>query len=159
MSLAAMERNESASPVRDDGEWGRRGAALLISSALALLYGPLGLEMTHKWLSDEYSAHGLFIPFMVVLLLWWKRAEIARTPRVCSAWGLPVLGAGLALQVLAWHARMPLFAAMSLVPTLLGLTLTLAGRQMLRLLWFPVVFLVFATPLPRWVVQPLSLPI
>ena len=30
---------------------------------------------------------------------------------------------------------------------------------MLRLLWFPVVFLVFATPLPRWVVQPLSLPI
>ena len=157
MSSVMSRVEDSATQYRPS--WHRRAVLVLTGVALAALYAPMSIEMMHKWLSDEYSAHGLFIPFMVGLLLWWKRSEIADTPRSCCAWGLALLGTGLLIQIIAWHERMPTFVAMSLVPTLLGLTLTLAGPRLLRLLWFPIVFLVFATPLPRWVVQPLSLPI
>lgn len=131
----------------------------LLLATLVALYTPVFLETSRLWQSDEYSAHGVFIPFLSGLLLWWKREEIARVTRKPSAWGFAPFVLGLAMQSLAWYTRINLFATLSVIPVLIGVTLLLGGTRILRILLFPILFLTFSAPMPRWMVQPLSLPV
>lgn len=131
----------------------------LAGGLLLALYAPVVAEAAHIWFTDEYSAHGVFVPFMAALLLYWKRGELARAERRPQLWGLALLLPGLLLEMVSWYAQIRFFAMLSLVPTLLGLTLLLAGNEVTRLLRFPILFLAFAAPLPFWLVQPVSFPI
>lgn len=131
----------------------------ILLAALAALYAPVFIETAHLWQTDEYSTHGAFIPLLSGLLIWWKRKELSETVRRPSAMGFAPLVFGLLLQALGWYTRIPVLATVSLIPVLLGVTLLVAGTKTLRILLFPILFLVFAAPMPRWIVQPISLPI
>jgi exosortase len=126
---------------------------------LGVLYAPVFAETAHLWKTDEYSAHGAFIPILSGLLVYWKRKELAGMQPSPCALGFVPLVIGLCLQSLAWLTRINLFATVSLVPVLFGVTLLMFGGRIARIVLFPILFLVFAAPLPRWIVQPISLPI
>ena len=137
----------------------RDASVWLLAAALLALYAPVVVETAHIWLTDAYSAHGFLIPFLSGLLAWWRRRELARTGRNCHYGGLVVLIGGLLLEMVAWYARIRVFAMLSLVPVLLGVSLLLGGTRRTRILLFPILFLGFAAPLPVWLVQPISFPI
>jgi exosortase len=146
---------ESLKPRLPESRW----PLALLLSALVVLYAPVFAETAHLWQTDEYSAHGAFIPLLSGLLLWWKRKELAAATGSPSVLGFIPLVLGLCLESLAWLTRLNLFATVSLVPVLFGVTLLVFGNRIARILAFPIFFLVFAAPLPRWIVQPISLPI
>ncbi len=163
--MAVLEE-ENAKPVALSA--GKRGIATtgrgdascwLLLGALLALYAPVVWETAHIWLTDEYAAHGFLIPFLAGLLVWWRREELARVGRGCHYGGLFFIAVGLLLEMLAWYARIRVFAMLSLVPVLLGLSLLLGGIRVTRILLFPILFLGFAAPLPIWLVQPVSFPI
>lgn len=131
----------------------------LLAGALFVLYAPVFVETAHIWFTDAYAAHGFLIPFLTGLLVWWRRHEIAAAPRGFNAWGWALLLGGLLLEMIAWYARIRVFAMLSLVPVLLGVSLLLGGSRRTRILLFPLLFLGFAAPLPTWLVQPVSFPI
>ena len=131
---------------------------LLLGAAL-VLYAPVVWETAHIWFTDEYAAHGFLIPFLAGLLAWWRRRELAGVERSCHYGGLFFLVGGLLLEMVAWYARIRVFAMLSLVPVLLGMSLLLCGIRVTRILLFPILFLSFAAPLPVWLVQPVSFPI
>lgn len=151
-SPSASVREVANLPSRDVSRW-------LLLSAVLVLYIPVVVETAHIWLTDEYAAHGFLIPFLAGLLAWWRKREIANVGRGCHYGGFVLLIGGLLLEMVAWYARIRVFAMLSLVPVLLGMSLLLGGTRITRILLFPILFLGFAAPLPIWLVQPVSFPI
>lgn len=90
-------------------------------------------------------SHIIAIPFISAYYIYQKRDRLRElAPRVCW-WGLPILFAGL-FSYIWWifPGRNDMMRGYSMVVALFGLVLLLLGPQMMRVLWFPVLFLVFA---------------
>jgi len=133
----------------------RWGVKLFLLGIL-LLYIPVVQEAARIWLKDENQAHGVFIFPIVLFLLWVLRDEIRAAKPAPSVWGLAVLGFGLLLESAAYLMGMKWFPMLSLIPVLAGGILVLHGRNLWKVLCFPVLFTFFAAPLPDAVTLPLS---
>lgn len=134
-------------------------APSLVALLVVVLYAPVFREASVLWFADDYSAHCVFIPFLTGLLVYWKRKEIASAPKTTVRAGGLLLAAGLLFEMLTWYGKLRSLALLSLLPVLLGLSLLLGGKRVTRILLFPILFLAFATPLPRTGVNAVSVTI
>jgi exosortase len=116
-------------------------------AALAL-YAPLVPGLVHEWSEFPSLSHGFAIPFIAAYLVWARRDEIRARTLAPSAWGFPVLMAGLFVLTVGIRASEPFVARVSLPVTLLGLSLVLAGFAVTRYTWPGIVYLFFMIPLP-----------
>src|SRR5262249_51338286 len=91
--------------------------------------------------------------------IWWRRRELAGVDPKPSAWGFAVLGLGLLMESLAWYGQIRMFEALSVIPVLAGVVLLTGGSSALKVLRFPILFLAFMAPLPRYLILPISFPI
>jgi len=131
------------------------GAALLLVTALVLIYWPVLSWLAVSWRQDEDLAHAPLLPLISAWLIWRSRAQIAqswhRERPAREAMGV-LDGAGLLLAglildlvgcVIEIHWRLRAF---SLLIVLLGLVRLLAGRGVERLLRFPVLYPAMGIP-------------
>ena len=118
-------------------------------AALAL-YAPLVPGLVYEWAKFPNLSHGFAIPFIAGYLIWARRERLGALPFTPSAWGLPILVAGLLALVLGIHGDEPFVARVSLPVTLFGLALLLAGGRVTRHVWPGIAYLLFMIPLP-WV--------
>ena len=122
---------------------------VLLLCALALLYWS-SLVWINRVVreTDSYYTHGWVMAAAVLFLLWLRRDRLAASP-VRPAWaGLPLLLAGLALQLGGRVFRINFISAWSLLLTLAGLSLFNWGLPRTRLLFGPLLLLGFVIPLP-----------
>jgi EpsI family protein len=127
---------------------------LALLAGLAALYLPTFAGMWNGvWREDEY-AHGPLILAVSAALAWRERARLREIEAGGEmAWGLALVLAG----VLAWllgrtQGLVPIEAA-SLLPVAAGAVLLAWGAAGLRLLAFPLAFLLFYVPLPGFVLE------
>jgi len=116
-------------------------------AALAL-YAPLVPGLVSEWSEFPSLSHGFAIPFIAGYLIWARRDEIRARTVAPSAWGFPVLVAGLLVFAVGMRASEPFVARVSLPVILLGLSLVLAGFAITRYTWPGIAYLVFLIPLP-----------
>ena len=133
---------------------------LPILLGLAALYVPTWLDLARGiWQSDD-NAHGPIILAVTVFLAWRERhalAAAAAEPRLAA--GALLLAAGLALYVLGRSQDILVFEVGSQIPVLTGVLLLTVGWRGVRLLWFPLLFLLFMIPLPGTLVDALTGPL
>lgn len=116
--------------------------------ALAL-YTPLIPSLVYEWAKFPNLSHGFAIPFIAGYLVWTRRDRLREILLAPSAWGLPLLLAGLLTLVVGVRGDEPFVARVSLPVTFLGLTLLLAGARVTRQVWPGIVYLLFMIP-PPW---------
>lgn len=122
--------------------------------ALAVLYLPTYWSLAQGPWSQDDNAHGPLILGMSLYLAWGHRATLAAiTPRPLPLAGWPLLVFGLLLHTLGRSQEVIMLEAASQIPVLLGVLLLTLGSGTLRLLWFPLLFLVFMIPLPGFLVD------
>lgn len=116
--------------------------------------------LTARWMDDPNWSHGFLIPLFSLYLLYARRAELLGAKRRSCLWGLPIMLLGL-LQVPAgtFYFRNNWFSHLGLIVLLFGTVLYLAGPAVIRVVWLPIVFLVFAMPLPDYVYSRIALPL
>lgn len=140
------------------------GTDLLVLVALlvgfAALYVPSYLMLAQRiWPTDE-QGHGPIIVAVSLWLLYNKRHELAALQLQPSlAWGLPLLLVGLVLYVLGRSQFIMFFEVFSQIVVLAALVLLFVGTRGLRLVWFPLFFLLFMVPLPGSVVASVTGPL
>jgi exosortase D (VPLPA-CTERM-specific) len=153
--VAVAERFEAARPVfrLPPLAW------ILLAAALAasILAVKTGLLQMFGWLLDrpEYS-HGIIIPFVAAFLVWQRRDQIERLPFVGSWAGLGVVLAGAALGAVGKLSALFTIEHYSVVIVLYGLVLALTGWRVFRMLWAPLLILLFMVPLPEFLYQNVS---
>jgi exosortase B len=126
----------------------------------AALYLPTYVDLARRiWPTDE-QGHGPIILAVSVWLMFAKRAELAALPaQPRMAWGTSLLLLGVAMYVLGRSQNMMVFEASSQIVVLVALLLGFRGVPALRLMWFPLFFLLFMVPLPGSVVAAVTAPL
>ena len=157
MSGAAVGADLS---VREQRE--RRIHAQLGFGAIALavlVYAPILYHMVLHWkIVPDYS-HGFLIAPLALFFAWERRRDLARAPLDGSWWGLVPLSLGAAALSIG-RLGVELTAMRSgFVLTLIGLVLLLFGRQIFRILSFPLLFLFLMVPLPQSLVNVIAFPL
>lgn len=132
---------------------------LLLAGFLAL-YVPSYLDVARTvWTTDE-QGHGPIILAVSLWLLYNHRHALAALP-VQPAWGigLPLLVLGLIFYALGRSQAFLGVEVGSQILLLCALTLGFLGKRALRLIWFPLFFLAFMTPLPEVLVADVTAPL
>ncbi|MES2716509.1 MAG: exosortase B [Pseudomonadota bacterium] len=132
--------------------------ALLLG--FAALYVPSYLMLAERiWPTDE-QGHGPIILAVSIWLLYGKRHELAALQRQPSlALGLPLLLLGLVMYVLGRSQFIMVFEVFSQILVLAALVLIFLGTRALRVVWFPLFFLLFMVPLPGSLVASITGPL
>ncbi len=99
-------------------------------------------------LSKSWNAnwsHALVIPLISLYFLFQSRDRLSITPTRTCWWGLAVMCFGL-LSYTWWifPGRNDMFQGYSALISLFGLLLFLLGPAIMRIIWFPVLYLAFA---------------
>jgi exosortase D (VPLPA-CTERM-specific) len=132
---------------------------ILILVLMAILYSDILKKLALDWWNDPNYSHGFLIPFISAYLIWEQRKFLRATQASPSVWGLPVLFASGILYIVG-HITGELFTQrLSFVIMLAGLALTWRGKAQWRVLWAPVLYLVFMIPLPYIVYDSIAFPL
>ena len=130
-------------------------SVLLASFLLGNLFNDGLSHMVGKWGADEYS-HGYLIPFISFWLVWENRESLANM-RTNNSWlGLFFVLVGLAVGFIGELATLFVITQYAFLITVFGLCLAFVGWKGLKLLWFPLAYLIFMIPLPNFLYNNLS---
>jgi exosortase len=98
-------------------------------------------------------------PLVSAYLVWQHSTQLERLPKKPENKGISLVILGLFLLVLGNLAAEQFTARISLLITLAGLILYLLGWQHLRLLTFPIAYLVFMFPFPSILLDQITFPL
>jgi len=137
-----------------------RWVLALLIGGFALLYVPAYLELAHTiWATDE-QGHGPIILALSGWLLYTRRHELAALPTRPVPWlGWPLLVFALLLYALGRSQDIIMFAIGSQILLLAALLLLFHSLRGLRLVWFPLFFMIFMVPLPEALVAAVTAPL
>lgn len=119
-----------------------------VAAALSITYGPVLLELFRDWGRDPNYSHGYLIPVVSAYFLWNRRADLARTPLSPSWLGLVGILASALMFVVGAAGAEVFTQRVSFIFLLASLVLFLAGWKHLKMVTFPLAFLLLAIPLP-----------
>jgi exosortase D (VPLPA-CTERM-specific) len=130
-------------------------ASISVLVALAVFSGAL-FELVTRWSRQEEYSHGFLIPFVVAWMLWARRdALLASIGRPSWIGPLLILLATIMLIVGELSAFF-LLAQLGFIVALIGIVLGIGGYSLFRVSVIPIMFLVFAIPLPYFIDSQLS---
>ncbi|MBY0469479.1 MAG: archaeosortase/exosortase family protein, partial [Burkholderiaceae bacterium] len=132
----------------------------LLAAGFALLYGPAYLELSKTiWATDE-QGHGPIILALAIWLLYQQRHALAAAhTKPVPALGWPLLVFALLLYALGRSQDIIMFAVGSQIIMLVALLLLFHSMAGLKLVWFPIFFLLFMVPLPEALVAAVTAPL
>ena len=134
-------------------------AAGLVTAGFVLLYWDVVAKLVLAWYTDDNYSHGFLIVPIAAYLAWERRAKFFAAPSRPSALGLVVV-VGSLLVLTAGILGSELFTTrISIVGTLVGGLLFLFGWARLRVLAFPVAFLLLMIPIPAIIFNQIAFPL
>lgn len=102
-----------------------------------------------KWFSDPSWSHGIIIPLFSLYFINHNKDKILNTKPKPSITGLILLIAVLIFYPFnIVHFQYGYFRPLSMIAALAAIVLFLCGWKLIKYLWLPIAFLVFAVPLP-----------
>lgn len=111
-------------------------------------------DMYMNWrLADSYYSHGFLVAPISIYLVWAKRGALASAVPMPSALGYPVVLASGLMLLVGDFLGFAVIQQVSLVPMIFGVSLLVFGREMTRIVWFPIVFLLMMVPIPSSITQ------
>lgn len=129
----------------------------VIAGLVVISYIPTLIWMIGRWTAkDTYYSHGFLVPFISLYLVWQKRSILAKIKLQPQAEGWVVFAAGIVIHIISALWRVYFSSGFSILLVISGLILVFLGKEFLRKLIFPVLFLAFMIPLPLVAIANLS---
>jgi exosortase len=138
---------------------GTRISLLII--AWAVVFYPVYPGLMEAWFgtSNADNSYGILVPFISLYFIWKKKVDLQQAGSSSSAPGLIILIASLLFYVVSLAGGVAFLQRLMMVISLIGLILYLYGKDIFRILRFPLVFLLFMVPIPVSVVNMVSFPL
>lgn len=144
---------------------------MMLAAGLLLLYVPTLWDFFHGvWRSDQ-QAHGPMILGITSWLIYraWPQlvdANRSRGPNIqatsvsrAASWaGWAILALGLLCYIVGRSQTIEFIELGSLIWVLTGAVLVLLGPAGLKVIWFPLFFMIFMVPLPGLLVAAVTMP-
>jgi len=127
-----------------------------VAVAIAGFHGALW-ELVHRWTSQEEYGHGFLIPVVAAWLLWTRRDALAASVGEPSWAGFAVILFAMVLHVVGELSAIFLLSQLAFIIATFGLVLSCGGYSLLKATFVPIIYLIFAIPLPYFIEANLSL--
>ena len=134
--------------------------AAVVSAAFLFLYATVLAKLGRDWWTDENYSHGLLVPFVIALIIWWEWDVLKKSVANSSAW----IGGGVVLLAILLLAAGTLGAElftqrMSMLLMLAGIVVYFFGTRILQVLAVPFALLLLAIPIPQIVFNRIAFPL
>lgn len=133
---------------------------LPIVLGLLVLYVPTFYDLARGLWATEGQAHG---PIILALAIWlifrqWQGMLEKSDGQPTSAAGWAVLAIALLFYIIGRSQQIMLFELGSFIWVLAAILLLKRGSRALKVMWFPLFFMLFMIPLPGTIVAALTMP-
>lgn len=130
---------------------------IALTVLVIIVYIPTFIWMVSRWSAkDTYYSHGYLVPFISIFLVWFRRRGLAQLKVNPSGWGWLFFIGGILVHTVSALWRVYFSSGFSLIPVLIGLVLIFLGKDYLKKLLFPIMFIVFMIPLPLIAIASIS---
>jgi exosortase len=132
---------------------------LAMAVPYGFLYARVVPDMVRQWYHDDNYSHGFLVPLISAWFIYERREALLKA--AARPWnpGWAVLLFGLG-QLLAGRVMTEYFTMRSsMVTVLCGVILILFGREVFRLLLFPLAYLLFMVPIPAVIYNSVAFPL
>jgi exosortase D (VPLPA-CTERM-specific) len=130
-------------------------ASISVVIAVLAFSGPI-LELVRRWESQEEYSHGFLIPVIVAWLIWSRRDAIVASVGRPSWVGPALVVLAAAMHIVGKLSSLFVLSQLGFIVVLLGIVLSFGGYSLLKVMFVPIIFLVFAIPLPYFIDSVLS---
>ena len=133
--------------------------ALAVVGAVVWVYWPVLVRLVDAWSNDDNYSHGFLILPVAAYFAWERKDRFFAESRKPSWFGLVVF-IGSLLVLLAGLLGSELFLTrISIVGTIAGLVLFLFGWHHLKIMAFPIGFLILMVPIPSIIFNQIAFPL
>src|SRR5690348_4495878 len=130
-------------------------AAAVVATTLG--FGPALVELISRWHNQDEYSHGFLIPIVSGALLWFRREGLRESIGRLSWCGPVLIFAAVAMHLMGQLSAAFVISWIGFIIAIFGIVLALGGYALVRASFIPIVFLLFAIPLPNSVNSALSL--
>lgn len=151
--------DKSGSKVQPDNSMEYSMPWLIAIAGVVAMYGLTFWDLFHGLWAGDQQGHGPIVLAVSIWLLWKNRESLFAMPiQPNPVAGWSVLGIGLLLYLIGRSQDILIFEVGSIVLVVSSILLLLTGLHAVRLMWFPLFFMVFMVPLPGLFVDALTQP-
>ena len=160
--IAEQTSRSSAAAALDAPEafphtWRSATVWVIVASAVALvLFRETAWLIGNTWQSSRTFSHGFLIVPIFLYLVWVRRGPLLALRPKPSYWMLPVLGLLAGAWLVGSLGDVNVVGEFALVGMLEAMLWVVLGTKVVRLLWFPLLFLFFAVPFGESAIGPLQ---
>jgi exosortase D (VPLPA-CTERM-specific) len=126
------------------------GLIAIIAASLLVLFWEGIQHMVGTWNSPEYN-HGYMIPFVALYLLWLRARALDAQTLPGSWFGVILLVLSLFLLLLGELSAVYAIIQYGFVLGMWAVVTAATGARGMKLLWVPLLYLVFMVPLPAFI--------
>ena len=131
-------------------------ATLAIGLLILFIYYPAFCWLVQRWYKVSRYSHGFLVVPIAVYLVWQQREELKQLrPQPVPA-GLVIILLALLVQAVTAVLDIKTVAVYSFILLLWGIVLYAGGREWLRRIFFPILYLAFSVPPPLFFIIGLS---
>ena len=134
-------------------------AALFISVSVLIClftFSESLLQLVHRWTVQEEYSHGFLIPVIVAWLLWTRREALVESIGQPSWSGALLILLAAAMHIVGKLSSLYFLSQLGFIVALFGIVLGVGGYSLLKVMFVPIIFLLFAIPLPYFIDSVLS---
>lgn len=171
MDVARAEKDAAQRPTRRSGRtaqrrhWRELGVhayvkILIVAGLIGYLFRVEISGIIETWLADSSWSHGFLIPLFSAYFISQKKEHVLNLQARPNYVGLLLLVLVIGFYALNRFSASgyAYFCRISLIATVGAVALFLGGRPLVRFTWLPVLFLIFAVPLPDRYYKAMTIP-
>ena len=133
--------------------------AVAAACAFGLLFRDVIVKLVHDWATDDNYSHGFLIVPMAIYFAWLRREQLVAAPIRGRVMGLAIVLGALVTMVFGVLGAELFLTRIAIVGVLAGGVLFVCGRQHLRILSFPLAFLLLMIPIPAIIFNQIAFPL
>ena len=131
----------------------------ILGFLFVLTYSPVLQDLVGVWLENPNYSHGFMIPVISAYFVWERRGQLQNVAVMPSNWGAMVLTAGIVAFLMGTLGAGAFVLRASMILVIAGIVLFLVGAEALKLLLFPLTFLILMIPLPDVIFTDITFPL
>lgn len=126
---------------------------------IAVLFREELFRLFDRWMSPGgKESHGLLIPFFSLYFIYQQRHRLAKLVGKPSWWGVVLIGLSIYGYLFSFLKGFYYPRQVMMISLIGGVVLLLGGWRTAKIVWLPVVFLIFAMPLPARLYTQITMP-
>lgn len=124
-----------------------------------ITFFPVYPVLVRKWFDSPDNSHGFLVPIIVFYLIWQKKNQLKNRMLSNYKGGALILIVSMLLYLVCYSGSIDILSRSMIVTSLMGLVLFCFGKEIFKVIVFPLFFLFFMIPVPDTLLLTISFPL